>query len=146
MDILVFHGYLLRGTGSNVYNAELGQALAGQGHDVHLLCQDRAAGELDWVDAVGEWGEGGLHLRRLREPRGDGSVTVYVPDIGGLLPVYVYDEYEGYEVKTYPDLSEAELERYIELNVAAVSDVAELCGGVGAALANHLVAGPAILA
>ena len=146
MHVLVFHGYLLRGTGSNVYNAELAQALAHQGHDVHLLCQDRDAADLEWVNAVGEWGGGGLEIRRLREPPGDGSVTVYVPDIGGLLPVYVYDEYEGYEVKTYPDLSDSELERYISLNVAAVTEVAESCGGVGAALANHLVAGPAILA
>ena len=146
MDVLVFHGYLLRGTGSNVYNAELAQALAHLGHDVHLLCQDRAAGELEWVNAVGEWGDVGLEVRDLREPAGPGSVTAYVPDIAGLLPVYVYDHYEGFEVKTYPDLTDAELERYISLNAAAVSDVAERCGGVGAALANHLVAGPAILA
>ena len=58
MKVLVFHGYLLRGTGSNVYNASLAQALAWQGHEVHLLCQDRAVSELDWVDAVGDW-EGG---------------------------------------------------------------------------------------
>jgi hypothetical protein len=50
MRILIFHGYLLRGTGSNVYNASLARALAGLGHEVHLLCQDRAAHELDWVD------------------------------------------------------------------------------------------------
>ena len=146
MDVLVFHGYLLRGTGSNVYNAELAQALANQGHDVHLLCQDRAAGELEWVNAVGEWGSGGLEVRDLRDREGSGSITAYVPDIAGLLPVYVYDHYEGFEVKTYPDLSDSELERYISLNAAAVAEVAEICGGVGAALANHLVAGPAILA
>ena len=29
MRILVFHGYLLRGTGSNIYNANLARALAG---------------------------------------------------------------------------------------------------------------------
>jgi len=43
---LIFHGYLLRGTGSNVYNANLAQALVRLGWDVHLLCQERAAGEL----------------------------------------------------------------------------------------------------
>ena len=55
MRVLIFHGYLLRGTGSNVYNANLAQALAGLGHDVHLLCQDRDAAALDWIDAVGTW-------------------------------------------------------------------------------------------
>ena len=47
MKILIFHGYLLRGTGSNIYNANLAQALAGLGHDVHLLCQDLDAEKLD---------------------------------------------------------------------------------------------------
>ena len=45
MRVLIFHGYLLRGTGSNVYNAELAAALARNGHEVHLLCQDRDTGE-----------------------------------------------------------------------------------------------------
>ena len=43
MRILIFHGYLLRGTGSNIYNASLVRALARLGHEVELLCQDR-----DW--------------------------------------------------------------------------------------------------
>jgi glycosyltransferase involved in cell wall biosynthesis len=125
--ILIFHGYLLRGTGSNVYNANLAQALARQGHEVHLLCQDRGAGELDWV-------------------RASDRITIHVPDIGGLLPVYVLDRYEGFEVKTFPDLSNAELDRYLEANVAAVRDVVETIGEPDAALANHLIMGPVILA
>ncbi|HWP33069.1 MAG TPA: glycosyltransferase, partial [Solirubrobacterales bacterium] len=120
MKILVFHGYMLRGTGSNIYNANLARALAGLGHEVHLLCQDR-------------------------EVRIEG-VEIHNPDIGGLLPVYVKDPYEGFEVKAFPELSDAELARYIDANVAAVREVAERAGGVDAALANHLVMGPAILA
>ena len=38
----IFHGYLLRGTGSNIYNANLARALAALGHEVHLFCQDRS--------------------------------------------------------------------------------------------------------
>ena len=130
MRVLIFHGYLLRGTGSNVYNAELARALARLGHDVHLLCQDRAAADLPWV----------------RDPEGEGSITIHVPDIGGLLPVYVRDRYQGFEVKTFPELSDSELERYLERNVAAVTEVVEELGEPDAALANHLVMGPAILA
>src|SRR4051794_14907021 len=146
MRILVFHGYLLRGTGSNVYNASLAQALAGQGHEVHLLCQDGRAAELDWVDAVGGWAGGSLEIERVRDTAHPGTVTVYRPDIGGLLPVCVLDRYEGFEVKTFPDLSEAELDRYLETNVAAVRDVVAAAGEPDAALANHLIMGPAILA
>src|SRR4051794_25108625 len=129
MRILIFHGYLLRGTGSNVYNASLARALAGLGHEVHLLCQDRAAHELDWV----------------ADEAGPGRVTVHIPDIGRVLPVYVADEYEGFDAITYDKLSDDQLEHYLDANVAAVRDVAEQAEP-DVALANHLVMGPVIVA
>jgi len=120
MRVLLFHGYMLRGTGSNIYNANLAPALARLGHEVHLLSQDR-----------------GVELPGVR---------THVPEIGGLLPVYVKDPYEGFEVKAFPELSEDELDRYLEANVAAVRAVAGAAGGIDLGLANHLVMGPAILA
>ena len=120
MRVLIFHGYMLRGTGSNIYNLNLARALAGLGHEVHLLCQDRE-----------------VKIER---------VEIHNPDIHGLLPVYVKDPYEGFEVKTFPEMSDGELDRYIDANVASVREVATTVGGFDAALANHLVMGPAILA
>jgi len=120
MRVLLFHGYMLRGTGSNIYTANLARALARLGHEVHLLCQDRE------VDLPG--------------------VEIHNPEIGGLLPVYVKDPYEGFEVKAFPELSGAELELYLDANVAAVREVAAAVGDFDAALAGHLVMGPAILA
>jgi glycosyltransferase involved in cell wall biosynthesis len=146
MRVLIFHGYLLRGTGSNVYNASLAQALASQGHEVHLLCQDRNAKELGWVDAIGRWENGRLEVDQVRDAGHAGKVTVYRPEIGGLLPVYVVDRYEGFEVKAFPDLTDAELDRYLEGNVTAVRDVVAAAGEPEAALANHLIMGPAVLA
>ncbi len=147
MRVLIFHGYLLRGTGSNVYNASLARALAALGHDVHLLCQDREAETLPWIDAVGTWDGAGFTVATTGGASpGSGMITAYRPEIDGLLPVYVADLYEGFEVKTFPELSEAELDRYIEANVAAVHAVARAAGGIDAALANHLIMGPVILA
>lgn len=120
MRVLLFHGYMLRGTGSNIYTANLARALAGLGHEVHLLCQDRQV--------------------RIE------GVQIHNPDIHGLLPVYVKDPYEGFEVKTFSELTDEELDRYIAANVAAVREVASAAGGFDAALAGHLVMGPAILA
>jgi glycosyltransferase involved in cell wall biosynthesis len=117
MRILIFHGYLLRGTGSNIYNANLVRTLANLGHEVHLLCQDR----------------------HYEPPEG---VTVHVPDIGRVLPVYVADEYEGFDAKPFRDLTDAELEHYLDANVEAVRAVPV----PDVALANHLVMGPVILA
>src|SRR5438046_7174394 len=140
--ILIFHGYLLRGTGSNVYNASLVTALAKLGHEVHLLCQDRHAGELPFVDAVGRWEDGQLQVETIREPV---RVTAYLPDIGRTLPVYVADEYEGFDARPYPDLSDDEVEHYIEANAAAVRAVAEHAP-IDVGLATHLVMGPVIRA
>jgi glycosyltransferase involved in cell wall biosynthesis len=120
MRVLLFHGYMLRGTGSNIYTANLARALAGLGHEVHLLCQDRQV-EIEGVE-------------------------IHNPDIHGLLPVYVKDPYEGFEVKAFPELTDQELDRYIDANVQAVRSVADIAGGFDAALAGHLVMGPAILA
>ena len=142
MRILIFHGYLLGGTGSNVYNARLAAALVRAGHEVHLLCQDRDPFEQDWVDAAGDWDGGELALETRSEPV---RATVYRPDLGGLLPVYVPDRYDGIEARPFPELSDAEVERYLERNVAAVREVAERARPE-VALANHLVMGPVVLA
>lgn len=142
LRILVFHGYLLRGTGSNVYNAELAAALVGLGHEVHLLSQERAPEDLPFVDAVGEWDGGELAVRTLREPV---RCTVYRPAIGDLLPVYVGDRYDGVEARPFPDCTEEEVDSYLAANVRAVEEVAARVAP-DVALANHLVMGPAILA
>jgi glycosyltransferase involved in cell wall biosynthesis len=145
--ILVFHGYLLGGTGSNVYNARLAAAFVRQGHDVHLLCQDRHPEQHAFVDAVGDWDEGTLRLRAVPGRAGEhaGSCTVYRPNIGDLLPVYVADRYEGIQARTFAECSDEQIADYIEANVAAVSEVVGRAAPE-VALANHLVMGPAILA
>jgi glycosyltransferase involved in cell wall biosynthesis len=120
MRVLLFHGYMLRGTGSNIYTVNLARALAGLGHEVHLLCQDRQV-EIEGVE-------------------------IHNPDIHGLLPVYVKDPYEGFEVKTFSELTEQELQRYIDANVAAVRAVVDSAGPPDVALGGHLVMGPCILA
>jgi glycosyltransferase involved in cell wall biosynthesis len=139
---LIFHGYLLRGTGSNIYNASICRALTRLGHEVHILCQERRAAELDFVDAVGRFEGSELRMVRVREPV---RCTAYVPDIGGLLPVYVADRYEGLRAVPLPELDDRRVRRYLDANVAAVDEVVRRARPE-AALANHLVMGPAILA
>ncbi|HKN94041.1 MAG TPA: glycosyltransferase, partial [Thermoleophilaceae bacterium] len=141
MRILVFHGYLLRGTGSNIYNTSLAAAFAAQGHEVHILCQDRHATDLPFVGALGRWEAGELRV----EGESDARVTAYLPDIGRVLPVYVADRYEGFDAKPFLELEDEELDHYLEANVAAVRDVVERVRP-DVALANHALMGPAVLA
>jgi glycosyltransferase involved in cell wall biosynthesis len=124
-----------------VYNASLAEALVRLGHEVHLVCQERHADELGFVGAVGDWDAGRLVVRRIR----DMPCTVYRPNIGGVLPVYVRDRYEGIDARPFPELSDRELARYVRANVEAAREVASL-SSCDVALANHLVMGPAILA
>ncbi|MHB1243298.1 MAG: glycosyltransferase family 4 protein [Gaiellaceae bacterium] len=97
MRILLWHGYLLGGTGSNVYTRALAREWARAGHDVTVLSQEPRPERYDL----------------------GGAATVR-PDAGGLLPVFVLDGYEGYEVKLVQDCSRAELEDWVERNAAAV--------------------------
>ena len=119
MRILLWHGYLLGGTGSNVYTRALAREWSNAGHEVVVFCQERHPERYDI-----------------------GSAMLVRPDIGTLLPVFVLDRYEGLEARLLQDLSGAELERYVELNVA------ELRRHLPADLvfANHVLPGGAIAA
>jgi glycosyltransferase involved in cell wall biosynthesis len=112
--LVIWHGYLLGGTGSNVYTRALAREWSGAGHDVTLLSQEPRPGEYD----LG----GARHVR---------------PEIGGVLPVFVLDRYEGLEPRLLQSLTREERERYVQLNAAAVQ--AELPADL--VFANHVLLG-----
>ena len=97
MRILLWHGYLLGGTGSNVYTRQLAREWMRAGHDVTVFSQEPRPGLYDL-----------------------GGAEVVRPDVGELLPVFVLDRYAGYEVKLLQDCTRAELDRWIEANAATV--------------------------
>ena len=146
MKILLWHGYLLTGSGSNVYSANVARSWRRSGHDVLLLCQERHPEMLGFVDAYGAFSPDNRRMTTI--PVGDvvpaeGRCRVARPDIGGVLPVYVYDAYEGIEAKTFVDLSDAELDKYTASNVTALSSaIAEFEPDV--VITGHEVMGPYI--
>ena len=96
--ILLWHGYLLGGTGSNVYTRQLAREWSRAGHEVTVLSQERRPEDYDL----------------------GGAATVR-PDVGGFLPVFVLDRYEGFDdVRRVPDCTREELERWVDANAAAV--------------------------
>ena len=98
MRILLWHGYLLGGTGSNVYTRQLAREWSRAGHEVTVLSQERRPEDYDL----------------------GGAATVR-PDVGGFLPVFVLDRYEGFDdVRRVPDCTRDELERWVDANAAAV--------------------------
>ena len=98
MKLIMTHGYMLSDTGSNVYVQNLCRALVREGHEVHLLCQEREPLSYDFVDEAGV--VEGDHIDKQGEQQTPypGRCVVYRPQVGDLLPVYVYDEYPGWRV------------------------------------------------
>lgn len=118
MRIAVVHGYFLRGTGSNLFVANLCRELCQQGHEVQLICQEQHPEQWEFVADAAEFSHDNRNftLRFLRP----GLCRCYRPNLSGLLPVYVYDEYEGYKVKTFVDMEPAEIEDYLSCNAEAL--------------------------
>jgi glycosyltransferase involved in cell wall biosynthesis len=114
MRILLWHGYLLGGTGSNVYTRALAREWSLAGHEVIVFCQELHPEQFDLAGA-----------------------EVVRPDIGGLLPVFVLDRYEGLEAKLLQDFTHEERERYVELNAAALRERLP----ADAVFANHVLLG-----
>ena len=144
MRILLWHGWLLEGSGSNVYTARLAEVLRRRGHDVLLLCQEPHPERYGFVDAFGPVdadGPGGL--TPTGTPAEAGRCVLLRPRIGSLIPVFVLDEYEGFEARRFVELSDAELEAYLEMNVAALR-AAAAWHRPEAVLAGHAVPGAVV--
>jgi glycosyltransferase involved in cell wall biosynthesis len=98
--ILLWHGYLLGGTGSNVYTRSLAREWSNAGHDVVVLSQERAPARYD--------------IGRAQ------AVAVDLPN--GTLPVFVMDRYEGLSAKFLQDFTNAEKRAYVDANASALRE------------------------
>ena len=134
---------MLSGSGSNVYVQNLCRALVKEGHEVHLLCQEPRPLDYDFVSSHYKVDGDSIVEIGVRETGYPGRFAVYSPEIGSLLPVYVYDDYPGWLVKTFLNLTDEELENYIGHNAAAIRTVLG-CSGAEAVVTNHSVPGPLI--
>ena len=137
------HGYMLSGTGSNVYVQNLCRGLVREGHDIHLLCQEPKPLDYDFVDEHSTVDGNDIERQGEQETPYPGRCAVYRPEIGDLLPVYVYDDYPGWRVKTFLDLTDEEFENYVERNAEALRAVLG-ASGAQAVVTNHSVPGPLI--
>jgi glycosyltransferase involved in cell wall biosynthesis len=122
--ILLWHGWHLEGSGSNVYTAKVTETARRLGHDVLLVCQAGEGSVPSFIDQVGRVdrqrvSDLSANERVTPEP-GGGRAVLLRPDIGRLLPVFVLDEYEGFEAKRFVDLTSEELDGYLQRNVAAL--------------------------
>ena len=143
MKLIMTHGYMLSDTGSNVYVQNLCRGLVREGHDVHLLCQEPKPLAYDFVDEFAVVGGDRIETRGEQQTPYPGRCVIYRPDIGDLLPVYVYDDYPGWRVKTFLDLTDDEFRDYVRSNTGAVRTVLG-ASGAESVVTNHAVPGPLV--
>jgi glycosyltransferase involved in cell wall biosynthesis len=142
MRILLWHGYLLSGSGSNIYTRAIIQRWRADGHHVVCMCQERHPESFDWIDRAVEVGRDSPFAPTEVD---DGWCELVRPSIGQILPVYVYDRYEGFEAKRFVDLTDEELAEYNRLNIEAMTQVVETFRP-DAIVTGHEVMGPYIAA
>jgi hypothetical protein len=138
--ICILHGYLLEGSGSNLWTRSVIQALCRTGETVHLVCQDPHPERYDFIAEA--------HLYRLdgtvetllkRDVPYEGRCIMHKPQLGDTLPVYVWDKYEEFaRVVPMVDLPTNEIEDYIARNVDVVMQIAR-DNSITVMQANHLV-------
>jgi glycosyltransferase involved in cell wall biosynthesis len=144
--ILVWHGWLLEGSGSNVATARIVEVWRAAGHDVMLLCQERHPDRYPWIDASGTVDRDGPSELRPNPIASvsPGRCVLLRPMIGEMLPVFVVDQYEGFEeVLGFVDLSQDRLDAYLEANVGALR-AAAVVHGQDVAFVGHGIPGAAI--
>lgn len=97
LRILIWHGYLLGGTGSNVYTRALARAWSRAGHDVVVLSQEPNPERYDL-----------------------GGAAAVRPVLDGPLPVFVLDRYADSRAELLTDMTEHDRQRFVDANVEAV--------------------------
>ena len=111
----ILHGYLLEGSGSNLWTRSIIHALCKQGETVHLFCQENHPDIYDFVSEVYLYEfDGSVKTLLNRDRIYKGTCVIHKPKLGDLLPVFVWDKYEEFKrVVPMIELSDIELEEYI---------------------------------
>ncbi|MEX2554725.1 MAG: glycosyltransferase [Actinomycetota bacterium] len=141
MRVVLWHAWSLEGSGSNVFAAALATALREAGHSVLILSQDPHPVRHDFVDAWGIVdGDSVSHTHATGTEPAAGRAVLLRPDIGSILPSFLGEPFDGYRVKRFVDLSQAELNTYLDRNIRALR-AAVAWHGCDMLLAAHAVPG-----
>ncbi|MBW3630509.1 MAG: glycosyltransferase [Gemmatimonadetes bacterium] len=139
--ICVLHGYLLEGSGSNLWTRSVVESLCRDGETVHLMAQENHPERYPFVSEARHYHPDGAVETFYRNPGGGvaGCCILHKPVLGATLPVYVWDRYEEFSrVVPMVDLGDEEVESYLEKNVRALTRIVR-DNGVTAIHANHAV-------
>jgi len=138
--ICILHGYLLDGSGSNLWTRSIVEALCRNGETVHLVCQETHPERYDFIAEAFAYGmDGSLVTLFRRDVPYEGRCIFHKPQLGDTLPVFVWDRYEEFtNVVPMIELPDAAIEEYLKRNTDVVMHIVQAFA-VTAIHANHAV-------
>ena len=141
MRIGLYHGYELVGSGSNEYTRYLAHALAGAGHEVHVMCRENSPADIPQVSRALAWQPDGRWEQLFERKDGPPGYTVHLLPHGPVRPVYLTDKQRQGNVKAFTDLDDSELAAYHRHEEGLLRAVLGTCS-LDVLHANHLVYQP----
>ncbi|MDH3823871.1 MAG: glycosyltransferase [Nitrosopumilus sp.] len=117
----ILHGYLLEGSGSNIWTRSIVRSLCKNGETVHLVCQENHPENYDFISEYRCYSNDSVEIKLNREVPYKGKCIMHKPQLGDTLPVYVWDKYEEFSnVVPMTELSNTAIEDYVEQNTKVV--------------------------
>jgi len=123
--ICILHGYLLEGSGSNLWTQNIVKSLCQNGEIVHLVCQENHPEMYDFIsESYSYSNDGTVQTILKRDVPYHGRCIMHKPQFGDILPVYVWDKYEEFS-KVVPmiELSDDAIDDYLNRNTKVVRRV-----------------------
>ncbi|MCK4271117.1 glycosyltransferase [bacterium] len=138
--ICLMHGYLLEGSGSNLWTRSMVKNICRIGETVHLLCQENHPERYDFISEAYAYRPGGKRETLLkRETPYRGRCILHKPLLSDTFPVYIWDKYEEFgNVVPMIELSSDDIENYLTRNLNVLLEIAKK-HHFRCLLANHAV-------
>jgi glycosyltransferase involved in cell wall biosynthesis len=138
--ICILHGYLLEGSGSNLWTRAIIKSLCNDGKIVHLMCQENHPERYDFIAESFSYSADGVVKKLLsREVPYKGKCVMHKPELGDTLPVYVWDKYEEFSnVVPMIELPDDSIEDYLNRNVKVLKKIIS-SNEIKSIHANHAV-------
>lgn len=139
---LLWHGYPLTSTGSNLYSQNIARVWSDLGHTVLVLAQEHRLAQVPNPLGHARASERGIEWLGDTPAEGQAGCILVNSDIGEVLPVYVISSYPNHRPVRIIDLDEAGRDAFRQAQRAALRAVLAEWPNVEMALINHAVPGP----
>jgi glycosyltransferase involved in cell wall biosynthesis len=143
VNIGLYHGYNLTGSGSNEYTRYLAKTFLRQGHTVHVICREYQPEKIDFIGQLWRWKiDGSCDVSVVNEQLESTSVLHQIP-YGEFYPVYITGKKSSTVFKEFVDLTDEELESFKVLNQLLLRNIFSRIS-IDILHANHLVMQPSL--